>query len=602
MTILHKNSVNPSVKLLSEKNRLRFMGSSFLLAWIFGTYGYFHYPFGDETVSLSNALYHSAQLFILHAPHFEKPVPWALEIARWLAPISTGVVLFDASMRLFYHEQIAYKMKKINGHSIVCGLGRKGMAVVENLHQSGKQVVVVEKYPDSEMEDRLQHMGILMVLGDAKRIEILKEAKLGTAAALYALCPDDSTNCAIAMEANKIRCTLDSKRKCYIHLNDAELRSALQQHHQNVASDSKQIIRFIDAFGPQAISLLAHDFPLDHDGIAPNDARSVHLIILGFGRMGRTVAIKAAQLGQFANGKPLQISVIDSHINVKESALLFHHPALGDVTDFMLYQHEILSPITRELIQKWCNEPYRIVNIAICIDDQTVAYSAIFNLLPILNRKNVRVAVRVQDAESFNFLLGGGSQEYHNLAIRPFGVEKGYENLTDPGKDIPEKFAKDIHAAYVALVHDQFKDGQAELDKRAETGELKGWSFLKEDFRESSRQQAIHMYFKTRAAGYEIVDLADERPAIEQFEGQQLKKGIFRDLAIMEHNRWVAERKVNNWKYGDPTDKKNRINKCLVDWNQLPDDIKQYDYDAVARIPVLLKSVGKKMVTKKNEN
>jgi hypothetical protein len=603
MAIHPKNSTNPAEKLVSEKNRLRFMGGSFLIAWTLGAYGYFHYPFGDETVSFSNALYHSAQLFILHAPHFEKPVPWTLEMARWLAPISTGLVLLDATIRLFYHEQKAFKMKKMNSHSIVCGLGRKGMAVVEKLHKSGSSVVVVEKNPDPEMEDRLLQMGILMVLGDATRIDVLKDAKLDSASALYALCPEDSTNCAIAMEANKISSTNGKTRKCFIHINDAELRSALQQQHQSVSSDTNQTLRFIDAFGPQAISLLAYGFPLDHDGIAPDDTRSVHLVILGFGRMGRTVAIKAAQLGQFANGKPLQISVIDNPINLSESALLFHHPSIGDVTDFLLYQHEILSPQTRELIKKWCNEPNRIVNIAICIDNQSVAYSLVFNLLPVFNRENVRVAIRVQDAESFNFLLEGArSKKYHDLRIHPFGIEKGYENLTDPEHDIPEKFAMDIHQAFVKLVCEQLRGKDNELEKREKSVELKEWNSLREDFRESSRQQAIHMYFKTRAAGCEIVDKSDERPAIEQFEGQQAKQGIFRDLAIMEHNRWVAERKVNNWKYGKKSDKENRISEYLVDWNQLPEDIKQYDYDAVARIPVLLNSVGKKMVAKKNKN
>jgi hypothetical protein len=106
------------------------------------------------------------------------------------------------------------------------------------------------------------------------------------------------------------------------------------------------------------------------------------------------------------------------------------------------------------------------------------------------------------------------------------------------------------------------------------------------------------MYFKTRAAGYEIVELTDERPAIEKFEGQDTKTGMFEILAIMEHNRWIAERRVNNWKYGVLSDKPNRINKYLVDWIKLPDDIRQYDYDAVARIPALLKGIGKKMVEK----
>lgn len=599
MNIQSEKTEKSSKRLMSEKIRLRLLVISFLTALTLGTSGYYHYHVGEETVSFSNALYHAAQLFLLHSPHFGEPVPWTLEIARWLAALSTIFLIFDFAIRFFYREKTGLKLQRLKNHSIVCGLGSKGMAVVEKLYQTDKKIVAVEKFPDAEIEERLRRMGIPMVTGDATKKEILLEARIKSAKSVYALCPDDNTNCAIAMIATNISKHEGFSGKCYVHINDTELRSALQTNQHKNDLDSKQTLSFIDAFAPPALSLLVNGFPLDHNGISPNDRTGVHLIILGFGRMGRTIAVKAAQLGQFANGKPLQISVIDNQINVPESSLLFYHPYIGQVSEILLYQQNILSPETRNLLETWCNEPDKIVNVAICVDNQEIAFSTVFNLLPVFNRKNVRVAVRVADSESFQFLIERAkSDKYSDLRIIPFGMEKGYENLTNPDKDEPEKFAMDIHKAYVSLVHDQLKNDPKELDKRKQSGELNQWNNLKEDFRESSRQQAIHMYFKTRAAGYEIVELADERPAIEKFEGQDSKTGMFEILAIMEHNRWIAERRVNNWKYGVHSDKPNRINKYLVDWSKLPEDIRQYDYDAVARIPLLLKGIGKKMVEK----
>jgi hypothetical protein len=599
MNITPKITEKSSKRLMSEKTRLRLIVVSFLTALTLGTIGYCHYPAGGETVSFSNALYHAAQLFLLHAPHFGEPVPWTLEIARWLAAISTLFLLMDFALRFFYREKTGLKLQSLKNHSIVCGMGSKGLAVVEKLYQTDKKIVAVEKFPDAETEERLRRMGIPLVTGDASKKRTLLEARIKSAKSVYALCPDDNTNCAIAMVATNISKHEGFSGKCYVHINDTELRGVLQEHQQKNGSDTNQMLRFIDAFAPGAVSLLAHDFPMDHDGISPNDRRSVHLVIMGFGRMGRTIAVKAAQLGQFANGKQLQISVIDNQINVSESSLLFYHPYIGDVSDILLYQQNILSPETRNLLETWCNEPDKIVNIAVCVDNQEIAFSTVFNLLPVFNRKNVRVAVRVADSESFNFLIDRAkSDKYSDLRIIPFGMEKGYENLTNPDNDESEKFAIDIHKAYVSLVHEQFKNDPGELEKRKQSGELNQWNNLREDFRESSRQQAIHMYFKTRAAGYEIVESADERPAIDKFDGQDTKTGMFEILAIMEHKRWIAERRVNNWKYGVQSDKPNRINKYLVDWSKLPDDIRQYDYDAVVRIPLLLHGIGKKMVEK----
>jgi voltage-gated potassium channel Kch len=599
MTIQPKISEKSGIKVISEKVRLRLVAVSFVTALTLGTIGYYHYHVGEESVSFSNALYHAAQLFVLHAPHFGEPVPWTLEIARWLAAISTIFLLIDFAIRFFYREKTGLKLNRLEDHSIVCGLGSKGMAVVEKLYQTDKKIVAVEKFPDAEIEERLHRMGIPLVTGDATKKEILFEARIKSSKSVYALCPDDNTNCAIAMIATNISKHEGFSGKCYVHINDTELRSALQTHERKNDLDAIQPLSFIDAFAPPALSLLVNGFPLDHNGISPNDRTGVHLIILGFGRMGRTLAVKAAQLGQFANGKSLQISVIDNQINAAESSLLFYHPYIGDVADILLYQQNILSPETRNLLETWCNEPDKIVNIAVCADNQEIAFSTVFNLLPVFNRKNVKVAVRVADSESFNFLIDRAkSDKYSELRIIPFGMEKGYENLTNPDKNETEKFAIDIHKAYVSLVHDQLKNDPGELGKRKQSGELNQWNNLKEDFRESSRQQAMHMYIKTRAAGYEIVEFADERPAIEKFEGQDTKTGMFEKLAIMEHNRWIAERRVNNWKYGVNSDKPNRINPYLVDWSKLPEDVRQFDFDAVARIPVLLNGIGKKMVEK----
>jgi len=595
----HRFSAVSDGWLLSEKLRLRIMVFTFPIAFFLGAYGYSIYHADNETVGITNAFYHSAQLFILTAPYFSEQVPWSLEIARWLAAASTLLVLVNTALYLFHRERMELVLNRKKNHAIVCGLGRRGMAVVEMLHQKGDSVVAVENHPEPDIEERLYHMGIPLILGDATRKEILHEARIQCASSLYALCPDDTTNCAIAMAAHNVDCSSNKSRQCFIHINEAELRSALQINHAAKAPDEKQALHFIDAYGPEAMSLLNEGFPIDHDGISPKDLRKAHLVILGFGQMGRTVAIKAAQIGQFANKSRCRISVIDRRASTNESDLLFHHPFITDTADFSFHAQEVLSPKTRKMLEDWCNEPNMIVNVVVCFDDQAIALDAVFNLLPVFNKKNVRVAVRVQQEESLLFLLKGAeSKKYRDLVIFPFGIEKSFETLTNPGLNITERFAMDIHKAYVDIIRDQFKNDPNELKRREESGELKEWNELNEDFRESNRQQAIHNNIKLRAVGLEIVDLSDPRPAVREFE-----KETFDILAEMEHSRWMAERIVNNWKYGDPSDKPNRVNKNIVDWHRLTADIQKYDYDAVALIPELLEKVGRKIVKKEiNKN
>lgn len=592
----HRFSAVSDGWLLSEKLRLRIMAFSFPIAFILGAYGYSLYHAENESVCISNAFYHSAQLFVLHAPHFSSQVPWSLEIARWLAAISTLLVLINTALYLFHRERMELVLKRKKKHAIICGLGRRGMAVIEMLHRKGISLVAVENHPEPDIEERLYHMRIPLIVGDATRIEILQEAKIQFASSLYALCPDDTTNCAIAMSAHNVDYGSTPPMQCFIHINEAELRNALQINHTTRTRDEKQTLRFIDAYGPEAVSLLNEGLPLDHDGIRPNDPRHVHMVILGFGQMGRTVAIKAAQIGQFANKSRLRISIIDRCAAINESALLFHHPYIRELADFAFYTQEVLSPETRKMLENWCNESNMLVNVVVCFDNQPIALDAVFNLLPVFNRKNVKVAVRVQQEDSLIFLLNGAeSEKYKDLLVIPFGIEKSFENLTNPVLNINESFAMDIHKAYIEIIQDQFKNDQDELKSRTKSGELKDWNHLNEDFRESNRQQAAQIAIKLRAVGMEIADISDSRPAILEFDKEK-----FDALAEMEHNRWVAERKVNNWKYGQTTDKPNRINKNLIDWDKLEADIQKYDYDAVALIPELLGKVGKKMVEKES--
>ena len=84
--------------------------------------------------------------------------------------------------------------------------------------------------------------------------------------------------------------------------------------------------------------------PLDGPGIGFHSPVSVHVVILGFGRMGRSLALRAAKMGHFANRKPLRLSVIDRHAAQQEQGFLFHYPALATENICRLDFHPAETP------------------------------------------------------------------------------------------------------------------------------------------------------------------------------------------------------------------------------------------------------------------
>jgi len=558
---------------------------SFLGALIFGTWGFIQYDKQVGEVSFRNALYHTAQMFVMHSPHFARPVPWTLELGRWLAATTILLTVIGVARRIFHEERTTLKLRRVRGHTLVCGLGRKGAAVVERLRRQQQAVVVIDKAPPPDLETFCRDCGAVVLTADAARADTLLKAGVEHACALLALCPDDATNCEIAAQACQVR--RKAKRVagalcCHVQLTDPDLRSALQKVFAPQRAANGVKVHFFDPCDPEARELLIHELPLDHDGVTAKETRQVHLVILGFGRMGRNLAVRAAQLGHFANNTRLRVSVIDRRAEANRAALLFRYPRISEVCDLEFYQLEAVSPEARALLEGWCADRARITSVAVCFDHEERAFEIAVQLLPLLQTCDVRLALRLAGQSGLARLLEASAPPELARRIRPFGMEDRFCQLAGLGEEASEQFARDIHQAYVKM---RLSAAAAHNDPA-----LLPWDDLPEDFRESNRQQADHIFIKLRAIGCEAVSASDKKPAVTELASAEMEL-----LAEMEHRRWVAERLLAGWTYGPKKDLERRENPNLVPWVELTEEIRNYDRDTVGKISTLLESVGKKV-------
>lgn len=70
-----------------------------------------------EEVGGSSALYLSAPLFSLRTLHFERQVPWTLQLARWLAPIALLLGLLRFARRIRWQETSHRSQNRLGGRS-----------------------------------------------------------------------------------------------------------------------------------------------------------------------------------------------------------------------------------------------------------------------------------------------------------------------------------------------------------------------------------------------------------------------------------------------------------------------------------------------------
>ena len=141
-----------------------------------------------------------------------------------------------------------------------------------------------------------------------------------------------------------------------------------------------------------------------------------------------------------------------------------------------------------------------------------------------------------------------------------------------------EKLAIQIHEDYI-----KYQKGNKEPDDPT----MRPWDKLNESLKKSNYQQALDIIYKLRRI--DMMPFVEEHKELVKFTNEEIEI-----MAEMEHEQWNEERFDEGWKLG-PRDPENKISPYLVHWNDLPDNIKEYDRDAVKNIPELLASVGFKM-------
>jgi len=127
-----------------------------------------------------------------------------LIIAGVLAIAYTGgrgiQILVEA--QFFRRRMMNKKLESISGHYIVCGFGRMGRVICEELFQNGQLFVVVEN--DPVKIERLLEMNFLFFEGDATADETLLAAGIRKAKGLVSVLDSDAQNVFVVLSAKEL--------------------------------------------------------------------------------------------------------------------------------------------------------------------------------------------------------------------------------------------------------------------------------------------------------------------------------------------------------------------------------------------------------------
>jgi hypothetical protein len=113
------------------------------------------------------------------------------------------------------------------------------------------------------------------------------------------------------------------------------------------------------------------------------------------------------------------------------------------------------------------------------------------------------------------------------------------------------------------------------------------WEELAEEIRESNRGQARHIPEKLKAIGCGLWPGKQGEISLIIFDDNEIEI-----LARLEHERWMKEKKEAGWSFGKPRDDSKKYHPDLTGWDNLTEEEKRKDRDAVREIPQRLADVG----------
>ncbi len=120
-----------------------------------------------------------------------------------LSTLTAFIIEGDINLS-FKKRAMENKIKDLNGHYIVCGAGRVGEHIIDELTATGWPLVLVDLDAAADSRAAARRPGLLYVTGDASDNEVLQKAGIERAAGLFAVTRDDNLNLVVCLTAKQI--------------------------------------------------------------------------------------------------------------------------------------------------------------------------------------------------------------------------------------------------------------------------------------------------------------------------------------------------------------------------------------------------------------
>ncbi len=526
-------------------------------------------------------LYRSLQLIALEAGAVKGIVPWQLNVARFLMPALAAYAAIQALLVIFSKQWQMFMVRFYKNHVVICGLGEKGLRLASDFSINGFRVVVIDGTKDNSLVEQCRRLGTVVLFGDATNAAWLRRAGIQKAKFLVAICADDGTNAEIALKARDIvRTRKGHDLTVFVHMVDLELCNLLRGWE--LAAEARSFrLEFFNVHERSARLMLATYTKTDNLLLK----KAPGMLLVGLGKLGRSLLVQAARdwyMKRLPENNRMRITVIDKAGESKINLLRMQYPQLEKTCEIETWQIDENAPEFEKATFLFDEEGnLKIDVIFICFDDDVHALVSALTLYQKTREKKVPIIVRMSQKSGLAAMIRDEGYSLGFEHIHTFGLLDQTCNL--------ESLLGGTHEVIARAIHEDYVTSQKQLGESSRTNpSMVEWDDLPETLKESNRHQAAHIEVKMKAIGCGIQPLNDWEAASFKFAPGEIEQ-----LAELEHQRWMEERRQNGWRYKPGL--KNTVKKTspyIVPYEKLSWEIKESDRNMIRSLPSFLAKAG----------
>jgi voltage-gated potassium channel Kch len=537
----------------------------FRLAWIIPvaavvTLGLGIWAWTDQHLPFDEALYRSVALFDIDGnaySHGEAMQDWRFRVGRWTG---AGVVLSSLlALAALLHEHLATGLARWTKQAVVViGSAPLALAAFEAARRSGRSALWLGAagFGSASFRD------IALAWPQRERARAVREH---TSKAEHVLVADDDDAEALSLARAARQAAPDAQITVLMHdMRLAEDAAAtLNEPNTRVLSTAAIAARALAAAHPPFL-------------IAKQRGHArIHALMVGFGQTGQAIARDLIVNCRTTYLELPRITVIDPQAKALEGVLRVRAPELDCCADSLFIDGEvggravrpIPATITRDLA---AGGPLTVAYV--CLTDDVGALSAAATLQALLRAMDIDqppIFVQLRKAQ----IVGDGGGRGLD-ALTAFGELDSVLEASEFLSNAPDVAARAFCEAYRASLSAAERDDPENLSAFA-------WDRLDETYRQANRDAVAHIAAKLASAGIAAERWRGVEGLPRLIETERLFHGHsdLEQLARLEHERWMAQRRMDGWRSTDAAskDEARRLHPSLQGYDGLTEPVKEYD-------------------------